>query len=188
MTQSGGHSKLHWAKQAALALVDGIAGGSGSSTLGGSHVEVLTFDGASTASRVVPFSSNADALRSAINGIGDSSGAGDTYIAKGIEGATDDLNAHVHGGSNGSYKVVVLLSDGRNYAMATRRRGPTVTRRIRGERTLSTTYPPFMPRPTPYTQSASAARRAGPTTATPVNWTRTSSRRSPRDRPATTRM
>ncbi|MGD0766341.1 MAG: VWA domain-containing protein [Dehalococcoidia bacterium] len=114
--QSGGASKLHWAKQAALALVNGIAGGSGSSTLGGSHVEVLTFDGAANATRVVTFTSNADALRSAINGIGDSSGAGDTDIAKGIQGATDDLNAHVHGGSHGSYKVVVLLSDGRNYA------------------------------------------------------------------------
>jgi hypothetical protein len=113
--QSGGYSKLHWAKQAALALVNGIAGGSGSSTLGGSHVEVLTFDGAATATRVVAFSSNANAVRSAINGIGDSSGAGDTDIARGIEGATDDLNAHVHGGSHGSYKVVVLLSDGRNW-------------------------------------------------------------------------
>jgi hypothetical protein len=113
--QSGGQSKLHWAKQAALTLVNGIAGGSGSSTLGGSHVEVLTFDGTATATRVVAFSSNADAVRSAINGIGDSSGAGDTYIAKGIEGATDDLDAHVHGGSYGSYKVVVLLSDGRNW-------------------------------------------------------------------------
>jgi hypothetical protein len=30
--------------------------------------------------------------------------------------ATGDLNAHVHGGPRGSYKVVVLLSDGRNYA------------------------------------------------------------------------
>ena len=113
---SGGHTKLHWAKQAALALVNGIAGGSSSSTLGGSHVEVLTFDGASTATRVVAFSSDASALRSAINGIGDSSGAGDTDIAKGLEGATADLNAHVHGGSNGSYKVVVLLSDGRNWS------------------------------------------------------------------------
>jgi hypothetical protein len=113
---SGGQSKLHWAKQAALALVNGIAGGPGSSTLGSNHVEVLTFDGAATATRVVAFSSNAVALRSAINGIGDSSGAGDTDIAKGIEGATADLNAHVHGGSNGSYKVVVLLSDGRNWS------------------------------------------------------------------------
>ena len=113
---SGGQTKLHWAKQAALALVNGIAGGSSSSTLGGNDVEVLTFDGASTADRVVPFSSDADALRTAINGIGDASGGGDTDIAKGLEGATADLNAHVHGGSNGSYKVVVLLSDGRNYA------------------------------------------------------------------------
>ena len=113
---SGGQTKLHWAKQAALALVNGIAGGSSSSTLGGNDVEVLTFDGASTATRVVPFSSDAATLRSAINGIGDSSGAGDTDIAKGLEGATADLNAHVHSGSNGSYKVVVLLSDGRNWS------------------------------------------------------------------------
>ncbi|MGD0114948.1 MAG: VWA domain-containing protein [Dehalococcoidia bacterium] len=114
--QSGGQTKLHWAKQAALALVNGIAGGSSSSTLGGNDVEVLTFDGASTADRVVPFSSDAATLRTAINGIGDSSGGGDTDIAKGLEGATADLNAHVHSGSNGSYKVVVLLSDGRNWS------------------------------------------------------------------------
>jgi hypothetical protein len=108
--QTGGHTRLYWAQQAALALVNGIAGGSGSNTLGSNHVEVLTFDGSAVATRVVAFSSNAVAVRNAINGI--SNPAGDTYIARGIEMATADLNAHTH---NESYRVLVLLSDGRNY-------------------------------------------------------------------------
>jgi len=112
--QTGGHTRLYWAKQAALAFVNWIAGGSGSSTLGNNHIEVLTFDGNATAQLVGPAlgNSDADAVRAAINNIGDLSGSGDTYIAKGIEGATGDLNAHVH---DDSYRVVVLLSDGRNY-------------------------------------------------------------------------
>jgi hypothetical protein len=109
-------TRIEWAKQAALALVDGIAGGSSSHSLGNNHVEVITFDGATTAQLVSPplGNSDADLVRSAINGINNPEG--DTYIAKGIEAATSDLNAHVHVGSgHGSYKVVVLLSDGRNY-------------------------------------------------------------------------
>ena len=110
--ETGGHTRLYWAKQAATALVDGISGGS--SSLGPHHVEVITFDGDATAQPVGPAlgNSDADAVRAAINNIGDLSGSGDTYIAKGIEGATGDLNAHVH---DDSYRVVVLLSDGRNY-------------------------------------------------------------------------
>jgi len=109
---SGGKTRLQWAKDAALALVDGMAGGSGSSTLGGNHVEVITF-GSGSASRVIAFSSDADALRSAINGITDPSSRADTAIAPSMTLATADLNAHVH---SGSYRAVVLLSDGRNYA------------------------------------------------------------------------
>jgi Mg-chelatase subunit ChlD len=109
---SGGHTRLYWAKQAALELVNGIAGGPSSHTLGGSHVEVITFGG-NSASRVVAFSSNADTVRGAITGISESySTSTDTYIALGMTMATNDLNAHVH---SDSYRVVVLLSDGRNY-------------------------------------------------------------------------
>jgi hypothetical protein len=109
---SGGHTRLYWAQQAALALVNGMAGGSGSSTLGGSHVEVITFGGG-TASRVIAFSSDADTVRAAINGITNPSSRTDTAIAPAMTLATADLNTHVH---SGSYRVVVLLSDGRNYA------------------------------------------------------------------------
>ena len=114
---TGGHTRLYWAKQAALALVNGIAGGSGSSTLGNSHVEVMTFDGAVPVNLVTSFSSNATTVRAAINGISDPSSSTTTYIAPALTQATNDLNGHVHVGSgHGSYKVVVLLSDGRNYA------------------------------------------------------------------------
>jgi uncharacterized protein YegL len=104
-------TRLYWAQQAATALVDGISGGT--SSLGPHHVEVITFDGNGAAQLVGPAlgNSDADAVRTAIAGITNPSG--DTYIAKGIQKATTDLNAHTH---SGSYKVVVLLSDGRNYA------------------------------------------------------------------------
>ena len=69
---TGGHTRLYWAKQAALALVNGIAGGPSGSSLGNSHVEVVTFGGG-TASVVQSFSSNATTLRGAINGISDPS-------------------------------------------------------------------------------------------------------------------
>ena len=108
-------TRLYWAKEAALALVNGIAGGSGSSTLGNNHVEVMTFDGGDPINLVTPFSSDADAVRAAINGIPNPPSTTDTYIAPALLRATSDLNTHVHGGL-GSYKVVVLLSDGRNYA------------------------------------------------------------------------
>jgi uncharacterized protein YegL len=106
-------TRIEWAKQAALTFVNEIAGGSGSSTLGNNHVEVIAFDGNGAAYLVGPAlgNSNANAVRTAIAGVTNPSG--DTYIAKGIQKATTDLNAHTH---SGSYKVVVLLSDGRNYA------------------------------------------------------------------------
>ena len=116
LQETGGKTRLQWAKEAAVALVDGMAGGPGSSTLGDSHVEVITFDGAVPIELVTPFSNDADAVRAAINGIADPPSLTDTYIAPALIRATSDLNAHVHGGSLGSYKVVVLLSDGRNYA------------------------------------------------------------------------
>jgi uncharacterized protein YegL len=109
---SGGKTRLQWAKDAALALVDGIAGDPDSSTLGGSHVEVITFGGGS-ASLIIAFSSDADDVRAAINGISNPPANTDTYIAPAMTMATTDLNAHVH---SGSYRAVVLLSDGRNYA------------------------------------------------------------------------
>jgi len=113
--QTGGKSRLEWAKEAATALVDGIAGGSSSHSLGLHHAEVITFDGSAAATRVGPAlgNSDADAVRAAIAGI--TGPTGDTYIAAGMQKATTDLNAHVHGGTYGSYKVVVLLSDGRNF-------------------------------------------------------------------------
>jgi len=113
--ETGGKTRLQWAKEAATALVDGIAGGSSSHSLGLNHVEVITFDGSAPAQLVSPAfgNSDADAVRAAIAGI--TGPTGDTYIATGMQKATTDLNAHVHGGTYGSYKVVVLLSDGRNF-------------------------------------------------------------------------
>ena len=116
LQETGGHTRLYWAKQAALALVNGMAGGSSSPSLSPHHVEVITFDGAVPVTIVTPFSDDADAVRAAINAIANPPSVTDTYIAPALTRATSDLNAHVHGGSHGSYKVVVLLSDGRNYA------------------------------------------------------------------------
>ncbi len=109
-------TRLYWAKLAALRLVNGMAGGETEPSLSPHHVEVITFDGGPTADLVIGFSGDAVALRAAINGISNPSEQTDTYIAPALTRATTDLNAHVHGGPNGSYKAVVLLSDGRNYA------------------------------------------------------------------------
>ncbi len=108
------HTRLYWAKQAALALVNGIAGGPSSSSLAPHHVEVITFSGAGTVQRITdPLGSDdAEAVRSAIAGI---TASGDTYVAPALTLATADLNAHTHGGPYGSEKVVVLLSNGRNF-------------------------------------------------------------------------
>ena len=106
-----GHTRLYWAKQAALELVNGIAGGPDSHTLGNNHVEYMTFGGG-TATVLQPFSSNADAVRSSIIGSCHPLLDTDTAIAPALQQATGDLNAHVH---SGSYRTVVLLSDGRNY-------------------------------------------------------------------------
>jgi len=105
-------TRLYWAKEAARELVDGIAGGPGHSTLGDSYVEVITFGGG-TADRVIAFSDDADDVRDAINGITNPLSQTDTYIAPGMTMATDDLHDHTH---IGSHRVVVLLSDGRNWA------------------------------------------------------------------------
>jgi von Willebrand factor type A domain/SdrD B-like domain len=109
-------TRLYWAKQAALELVNGMARGETSHSLSPHHVEVMTFDGMEPINIVTPFSDDADAVRAAINGITNPSPATDTYIAPALIRAMYDLNSHVHDGSDGSYKAVVLLSDGRNYA------------------------------------------------------------------------
>jgi hypothetical protein len=121
-------TRLAWAQQAAIELVDGMAGGPLNPSLGTHHVEVMTFDGSAPVSLVIGFSGDADAVRAAINGITNPPTDVDTYIAPALYLATADLNAHVHGGERGSYKVVVLLSDGRNYA--------------NGDPTSGTTCPP----------------------------------------------
>jgi hypothetical protein len=116
LQETSGKTRLQWAKEAALALVDGMAGVSTPESLSPHHVEVITFDGATPIELVTSFSDDADAVRAAINGIANPPSFTDTYIAPALTRATTDLNNHVHGGSHGSYKVVVLLSDGRNYA------------------------------------------------------------------------
>jgi len=115
LQDASGHTRLYWAKQAALALVDGMAGVSTPESLSPHHVEIITFDGAVPVTIVTPFSNDAVAVRAAINAIANPPSVTDTYIAPALTRATTDLNNHVHGGSHGSYKVVVLLSDGRNY-------------------------------------------------------------------------
>jgi len=117
LLETGGKTRMQWAQEASVALVDGMAGGPTSHSLFPHHVEVLTFNGASPVTVVTPFSDDADAVRAAINGITNPASQTDTYIAPGMTRATSDLNSHVHVGSgHGSYKAVVLLSDGRNYA------------------------------------------------------------------------
>jgi len=109
-------TRLYWAKQAAITLVDGMAGGPLSPSLGAHHVEVITFDGLDPVVSVIGFTGDANAVRAAINGMADPPSLTDTYIGPALTMATNHLNAHAHGGPIGSYKVVVLLSDGRNYA------------------------------------------------------------------------
>jgi len=120
----GGKTRLQWAREATLALVNGIAGCDGSvpgdcddnHTLGDSHVEVITFDGSAPINLVSAFTSDADALRNAIGGFADPPLTTDTYIAPALTRAANDLNAHVLNVDSTSYRVVIVLSDGRNYA------------------------------------------------------------------------
>jgi Mg-chelatase subunit ChlD len=129
-----GHSRLYWAKRAALSLVDGMAGGPGSNTLGNSHAELITFGGGS-ATLVQPFTNSATALRKAINTMGSPPPDTDTAIAPALQRAASDLNLHTH---SGSYRAVVLLSDGRNYATGDRTWGTRCdATHIRRENTLN---------------------------------------------------
>ena len=102
LQETGGKTRLQWAKDAALELVNGMAGGPSSSSLSPHHVEVLTFNGAAPVTLVTAFSDDADAVRTAINNIANPPSQTDAYIAPGVTRSTDDLNEHVHGGLYGS--------------------------------------------------------------------------------------
>ena len=160
---TGGKTRLQWAKDAALALVNGIAGAPDSPTLGNSHVEVITFGGGS-ASVVRTFSSDATAVRAAINGITNPPSNTDTAIAPAMTQATSDPNAHIHGGDHGSYRVVVLLSDGRNYANGDLWYGTTCdTTHTRRQNTVDAIPNLHAAADTVYTISIGDATTCGPT-------------------------
>ena len=106
---SGGHDRIYWAKLAANNLVDQLANGDDS--LSPHRVSVISFDGSSTATLHLALNAgtSASGTHSAVNSI---AVAGSTYIAPGLTAATNQLNTL---GRADATKVVILLSDGRNW-------------------------------------------------------------------------
>ena len=106
---SGGHDRIYWAKLAANNLVDELAGSDDS--LSPHRVSVISFAGSSTATLhlALDAGTSASGAHSAINSI---AVAGSTYIAPGLTAATNQLNTL---GRADATKVVILLSDGRNW-------------------------------------------------------------------------
>jgi Mg-chelatase subunit ChlD len=107
---SGGQFRIYWAKLAADNLVDQLAGPGGS--LSPHRVAVISFAGDATATLHLALNAGttAAAVKSAINSI---TTGGSTYIAPALTKATDQL--HTFGRAD-AQKVVILLSDGRNWA------------------------------------------------------------------------
>jgi len=106
---SGGQYRIYWAKEAANNLVDDLAGPDGS--LSPRRVAVISFAGSGTATLHLALDggTTASAVHSAINSI---TAGGSTYIAPALTTATDQLNRL---GRADAKKVVILLSDGRNW-------------------------------------------------------------------------
>jgi Mg-chelatase subunit ChlD len=124
---SGGHDRIYWAKLAANNLVDQLAGDD--DNLEPHRVSVISFAGQSTATLhlALDAGTTASAVHSAIDSI---TAGGSTYIAPALTAATDQLNTL---GRADAKKVVILLSDGRNWTnsgetpSATTRRANTVS-------------------------------------------------------------
>jgi len=106
---SGGQYRIYWAKEAANNLVDALAGPDGS--LSPRRVAVISFAGSGTATLHLALDggTTASAVHSAIDSI---TAGGSTYIAPALTTATDQLNRL---GRADAKKVVILLSDGRNW-------------------------------------------------------------------------
>ena len=102
-------NRIYWAKLAANNLVDDLAGLDDS--LSPHRVSVISFAGESTATLhlALDAGTSASAAHSAIGSI---TTGGDTYIAPGLTLATSQLNTL---GRADAEKVVILLSDGRNW-------------------------------------------------------------------------
>ena len=109
---SGGQYRIYWAKEAADNLVDALAGPDGS--LSPRRVAVISFAGDATATLnlALDAGTTAAAVHSAIDSI---TTGGSTYIAPALTTATNQLTTL---GRPDAKKVVILLSDGRNWTNA----------------------------------------------------------------------
>jgi Mg-chelatase subunit ChlD len=129
---SGGQFRIYWAKLAANNFVDQLAGDA--DDLGAYRVSVISFAGDATATLHLSLDggTTASAVHAAIDSITTTPAPGSstsTYIAPALTTATDQLNTL---GRADATKVVVLLSDGRNWTNpgetpnATTRRNNTI--------------------------------------------------------------
>jgi Mg-chelatase subunit ChlD len=108
--QSGGHSRIYWAKQAANQLVDDLDGNGG---VGGTHhVGVTSFGGVTAGVNLALGGSSAATVHGAIDGI---SATGNTPLKLGLATGAADLVANKRNSASGIpvLHVLVMLSDGR---------------------------------------------------------------------------
>ena len=113
---SPSHTRLYWAQQAAVQLVNDLQNNGGIGTGATNHrVGVTTFSG-TTSTSLGGWSSSAAQLTTLINGIG---AGGNTPLKTGMAQGASDLTAHARSNTgapaaNGAVRrVIIILSDGR---------------------------------------------------------------------------
>lgn len=116
--QSGGHTRIYWAKQAADQLVDNLDANGGVGDV--HHVGLSTFGGTTATTNLALGNSGASTVKAAIDGI---SATGNTPLKLGIAQGASDLSAHQRSEHNGVsvLHVLVMLSDGRPNPDSTQR-------------------------------------------------------------------
>jgi Mg-chelatase subunit ChlD len=110
--QSGGHTRIYWARQAANQLIDDLNGNGGVGGSGIHHVGLTVFGGVTSSTLVALGGSDAAALHSAVNGI---SASGNTPLKLGLATGAADMSGHMRVLADGLpvIHVMVMLSDGR---------------------------------------------------------------------------
>ena len=106
---SPAHTRLYWAQQAAIQLVNDLQANGGISATG-HRVGVTTFSG-TTSTSLGGWSSTAAQLATLINGI---SSTGNTPLKTGMAQGAADLNANARNAVGGAVnREIIILSDGR---------------------------------------------------------------------------
>ncbi len=106
---SPSHTRLYWAKQAAIQLVNDLQANGGISGTG-HRVGVTTFSG-TTSTSLGGWSSTASQLATLINGV---STTGHTPLKTGLAQGASDLNANARNAVGGAVnREMIILSDGR---------------------------------------------------------------------------